>query len=122
MDHLLLVEDDKVIGESLQDAFEEYGYQVTWIQHGEVAQQALKAHSFDLVILDLVLPQISGLEILQSLRIDDKITPVIIITANNFPDERKQCIVAGANNFIGKPFELDDLINNIEILLLARDD
>ncbi|MEE9452583.1 MAG: response regulator [Gammaproteobacteria bacterium] len=65
MSHLLLVEDDRVIGSSLKTIFEDSGYQVTWLQHGELAQQILQASSFDLIILDLGLPQVSGLEILQ---------------------------------------------------------
>ena len=88
MSHLLLIEDDEIIGENLQTVFEESGYQVTWLQRGEVAKQAVLASRFDLVILDLTLPKVSGLEILKSLRAGDKVTPVIVITANDCLEER----------------------------------
>ena len=65
MPHLLfLVEDDKVIGESVQDFFTEYGYQVTWEERGDIAQEILKVHPFSLIIIDFNLPQVTGLELI----------------------------------------------------------
>lgn len=118
--HLLLVEDDKTIGESLQDGLTECGFQVTWLQRGEIAREALAAHSFDLIILDFNLPQVSGLELVQFLRINDTVTPVIMITANDSPEDKQLYLSAGVNKLFGKPFELDALLSSIDALLLAE--
>jgi len=119
MSHLLLIEDDEIIGESLQDAFNEYNYQVTWLQRGDIAQEILKMHTFDLVILDFTLPKISGIKLAQFMRGNHDSTPIIMITANNFAEEKQQCHAVGINAIFGKPFAFDELHLCVEKLLLV---
>jgi len=119
MSHLFLVEDDTILGESVQDFFTEFDYQVTWAQHGDTAQEMLTAHAFDLLILDFNLPKRSGLQLIQFVRGNHDNTPIIMITANSNEDDIRQCHEAGINALFGKPFELDALLKCVEALLLA---
>jgi len=119
MPHLLLVEDDTVIGESVRDGLNEYGYVVTWEQRGDAAQEILQAHNFNLIILDFTLPKVTGLTLIQSMRSNQDNTPIVMITANINEAEIRQCHAAGVDVLFDKPFELDDLLLCIEKLLAA---
>jgi two-component system OmpR family response regulator/two-component system response regulator QseB len=106
---ILLVEDDRMIGESVRSALRQEGYAVDWMRDGRAADAALSSESFDLVLLDLGLPQRDGLDVLRALRDRKNATPVIILTARDAVADRVRGLDAGADDYVVKPFELDEL-------------
>ena len=106
---ILLVEDDRMIGESVRSALRQEGHAVDWMRDGRAADAALSSESFDLVLLDLGLPQRDGLEVLRALRDRKDTTPVIILTARDAVADRVRGLDAGADDYVVKPFELDEL-------------
>jgi DNA-binding response OmpR family regulator len=107
---VLLVEDDRMIGESLRTALRRSGYAVDWVRDGKAADSTMATERFDLVLLDLGLPQRDGIDVLQALRARGDRTPVIIVTARDARDARVRGLDAGADDYVVKPFELDDLL------------
>jgi two-component system OmpR family response regulator/two-component system response regulator QseB len=107
---ILLVEDDRMIGESLRNALRQSGYAVDWVRDGRAADGTLATERFDLVLLDLGLPQRDGMEVLQALRARGDATPVIVLTARDGLSSRVQGLDAGADDYVVKPFELDELL------------
>ncbi len=114
---LLLVEDDRMIGESLRNALRGCGYAVDWVRDGRAADGTLATERFDLVLLDLGLPQRDGIEVLQALRARGDRTPVIVLTARDSLASRVQGLDAGADDYLVKPFELDELLARIRAVL-----
>jgi two-component system OmpR family response regulator/two-component system response regulator QseB len=107
---LLLVEDDRMIGESLRNALRQSGYAADWVRDGRAADATLSTERFDLVLLDLGLPQLDGMEVLRAMRARGDRTPVIVLTARDAVASRVQGLDAGADDYIVKPFELDELL------------
>ncbi len=114
---ILLVEDDKMIGESLRNALRKDGYVVNWVQNGATADIALRDEEYDLTILDLGLPDQSGLEVLQALRKRNNPVPVLILTARDSVSDRVKGLDAGADDYLLKPFALEELEARIRTLL-----
>lgn len=114
---LLLAEDDRMIGESLEEALRKEGYAVDWAKDGQEAELALRTHSYDLILLDLGLPRKEGLEVLSAYRKSEGSTPVLIITARDATSDRVQGLDAGADDYLIKPFDLDELYARIRALL-----
>jgi DNA-binding response OmpR family regulator len=106
---VLLVEDDRMIAEGLQTALRQDGHTVDWVQDGVLATEALHASKFDLVLLDLGLPRRGGIEVLRELRSRSDATPVIILTARDEVADRVAGLDAGADDYVVKPFDLDEL-------------
>jgi two-component system OmpR family response regulator/two-component system response regulator QseB len=106
---ILLVEDDRMIGDSVRAALRQEGHVVDWMRDGRAADAALASETFDVVLLDLGLPQRDGLEVLQALRARKDRTPVIILTARDALADRVRGLDAGADDYVVKPFELDEL-------------
>jgi two-component system, OmpR family, response regulator QseB len=106
---VLLVEDDSMIAQGLQTALRQEGYAVDWMRDGRSAAAALRTTAFDLVLLDLGLPERDGLEVLRELRRRGDATPVIILTARDEVRDRVQGLDAGADDYIVKPFDLDEV-------------
>jgi two-component system OmpR family response regulator/two-component system response regulator QseB len=107
---LLLVEDDRMIGESLRNALRQSGWAVDWVRDGRAAESTLASERFDLVLLDLGLPQRDGMDVLRGLRARGDATPVIVLTARDALAARVQGLDAGADDYVVKPFELDELL------------
>jgi DNA-binding response OmpR family regulator len=107
---LLLVEDDRMIGESVRTALRQAGHAVDWVRDGRAAETSLATESFDLVLLDLGLPQRDGIEVLRLLRGRGDRTPVIVVTARDALASRVEGLDAGADDYLVKPFELDELL------------
>jgi two-component system, OmpR family, response regulator QseB len=106
---VLLVEDDRMIAQGLQTALRQDGYTVDWMADGKSADAALQSSQFDLVLLDLGLPERDGLTVLRELRRHGNATPVIILTARDELQDRVDGLDAGADDYIVKPFDLDEV-------------
>ncbi len=107
---VLLVEDDRMIGENLRSALRQSGYAVDWVRDGRAADGSTATERFDLVLLDLGLPQRDGLDVLQAMRARGDRTPVIVVTARDALESRVRGLDAGADDYVVKPFELDELL------------
>ncbi len=114
---LLLVEDDTMIGEAVHEALQGEGYAVDWTRDGGQADAALAAQSYDLVLLDLGLPGRDGLAVLRALRARKDRTPVLIATARDGVARRIEGLDAGADDYVLKPYDLDELLARIRALL-----
>ncbi|MFZ6725926.1 response regulator [Undibacterium sp. MH2W] len=114
---ILLVEDDVMIGENIQIALESESNFVDWLDNGIEAEKLLLKHSYDVVLLDLSLPQRDGIEILNSLRKRGDTVPVLIMTARDTVPERVSALYAGADDYLVKPFDLDELIARMHALV-----
>lgn len=114
---LLLVEDDTMIGESVLDLLRGEQYAVDWVRDGEAADSALRTQDYDLVLLDLGLPKMDGLAVLRQLRARRNRVPVLIATARDALKQRVEGLDAGADDYVLKPYELDELLARIRALL-----
>jgi two-component system response regulator QseB len=115
---LLLVEDDVMIGEVVLDLLRAEHYAVDWVKDGEMADTALmQSQNYDLVLLDLGLPRKDGLEVLRSMRGRKDRTPVLVATARDSVSQRIAGLDAGADDYVLKPYDLDELLARIRALL-----
>lgn len=114
---LLLVEDDPMIGEAVLELLRGERYAVDWVRDGDMADTALRSASYDLVLLDLGLPRRDGLDVLRALRARRDRTPVLIATARDAVAQRVQGLDAGADDYVLKPYALDELLARIRALL-----
>lgn len=117
---LLLAEDDIKLAEYLVRNLKSSGYVVEWADNGVDAEFLALEEDFDCVILDLGLPQKSGLEVLRSWRTQKLDTPVLILTARDSWQERVDGLRAGADDYLGKPFKIEELLARLEAILRRR--
>ncbi len=113
---ILLVEDDELLGDGLRTGLVQYGYTVDWLKDGLAADQALRTENFDVVVLDLGLPKLTGITVLQQLRSRGQITPVLILTARESIEDRVRGLDSGADDYLTKPFDLDELCARMRAL------
>ncbi|ABX14375.1 two component transcriptional regulator, winged helix family [Burkholderia multivorans ATCC 17616] len=106
---ILLVEDDRMIAEGVRKALRSDGFAVDWVQDGESALTALGGESYDLLLLDLGLPKRDGIDVLRTLRARGLSLPVLIVTARDAIADRVKGLDAGADDYLVKPFDLDEL-------------
>lgn len=106
---ILLIEDDKVIGSALREQVEADGHSVDWVLRLDTASDALAGAQFDLILLDLMLPDGRGIPFLKSLRKSGSKVPVMILTALDQISDRIEGLNAGADDYLVKPFDLDEL-------------
>ncbi len=114
---LLLVEDDIQLGDGLRVALRQEGYAVDWAKDGEEAELALKVESYDIVLLDLGLPIKSGVEVLDKLRAEGSDVPVIVLTSRDTTLDRVEGLDKGADDYLVKPFDMDELSARIRSIL-----
>ena len=114
---LLLVEDDELLGDAVKTGLTQFGYIVDWLKDGEAARSVIKSESFELIILDLGLPKLSGMRLLQAIRHDQNTTPVILLTARDSIQDRIAGLDNGADDDISKPFDLNELSARIRALV-----
>ena len=114
---ILLVEDDAMIGESVVDGLKAEGYAVDWVRDGKEADVAAGATPYSLVILDLGLPRRDGIEVLKSIRARRIDVPVLVMTARDTVRDRIKGLDAGADDYLVKPFDLDELTARARALL-----
>lgn len=117
---ILLAEDDRMIGEAVFAGLKDCRYAVDWVKNGQAADTALCAQNYDLLLLDLGLPQQDGLTVLQRLRQRQDGTPVLILTARDDLDSRVAGLDGGADDYIVKPFEMAELLARIRAVLRRR--
>ena len=114
---VLITEDDPNVAEALQFSLRQCGYAVDCISNGALADQALKDNVFDLLILDLGLPKLDGFEVLRRLRKRNSKLPVLILSGRETPNEKVQGLDLGADDYLVKPFSLDELHARVRALL-----
>ena len=117
---LLLVEDDSMIGESLEESLRSENYAVDWVRDGRQAELALEHDWYDLILLDLGLPGKQGLEILLNYRKHKGQAAVLILTARDASTDRVKGLDSGADDYLIKPFDLDELLARIRALLRRK--
>lgn len=111
---LLIVEDDEVMGKALAKGCREAGHECTWLKNGREAGELMRTHSFDAVLLDIMLPGQTGLELLSQYRAAGHRTPVIMLTALGSVEERVAGLQAGADDYLVKPFAMAELLARLE--------
>ncbi|HWI81031.1 response regulator transcription factor [Ramlibacter sp.] len=114
---LLLVEDDPMIGEAVLDALRSEHYAVDWVRDGAMADTALRTENYDLVLLDLGLPGRDGLDVLRAMRARHQATPVLVATARDAVGDRIAGLDAGADDYVVKPYDTDELLARIRALI-----
>ena len=117
---LLLVEDDPMIGEGVRQGLRQDGFAVDWVRDGQAAELAVANGVYDLVVLDLGLPRKDGFEVLAGLRRKGNSVPVLILTARDAVADRIKGLDSGADDYVVKPFDLDELGARIRALLRRR--
>lgn len=117
---ILLVEDDVLLGDATRIGLQQVGYSVDWLKDGLAAKHALEAETFDTILLDLGLPKLAGLELLRHVRAQSITTPIIILTAREAVEDKIKGLDGGADDYISKPFDLDELCARIRALLRRR--
>ena len=113
---VLLVEDDPLLGSGVKEGLSQAGYTVDWVTDGDVAESVLRCEPFDMVVLDLGLPGRDGLEVVRALRERGQHTPVLILTARDAVDDRVRGLDSGADDYLPKPFDLDELCARLRAL------
>ena len=113
---ILLVEDDPELGDGLTVGLRQAGFAVDWLRDGHVADQALHSESFDFVVLDLGLPRLSGMEVLNRARARGQTMPILILTARDATGDKVSGLDAGADDYLVKPIDLDELTARIRAL------
>ncbi|MFZ9315058.1 MAG: response regulator [Burkholderiaceae bacterium] len=114
--NILVVEDDPLIAKGLETALGRSAHQVRWVSDGLEAGRVLRSQDFDLVILDLGLPKRSGLEVLEDLRRSGSLVRVLILSARDATQDRVQGLDMGADDYLTKPFELEELLARVRAL------
>ncbi|RAZ88593.1 DNA-binding response regulator [Mesorhizobium hawassense] len=118
---LLLVEDDLILGSSLKKALEKHAYGVDWMQDGEAAIAGLEDLAFDVVVLDVNLPGVDGIEVLRSARKNRNDVPILLLTARDTSLQKVEGLDSGADDYLIKPFDLDELLARLRALIRRRE-
>ncbi|OGA13933.1 MAG: DNA-binding response regulator [Betaproteobacteria bacterium RIFCSPLOWO2_12_FULL_63_13] len=117
---LLLVEDDPMIGEGVRKGLRQEGFAVDWVQDGRAAERAIDNDVYDLLLLDLGLPGKDGIDVLASLRRRGNAIPVLILTARDAVSDRVKGLDIGADDYLVKPFDLEELSARVRALLRRK--
>ena len=114
---ILLVEDDRLLGDGVKAGLAGAGFAVDWVRDGEAALAALAAESFTAIVLDLGLPRRDGLSVLSALRASGNPVPVLVLTARDQVVDKVRCLDLGADDYVVKPFDLDELAARLRALV-----
>jgi two-component system OmpR family response regulator/two-component system response regulator QseB len=114
---ILVVEDDPPLGDGIKAGLTQAGFAADWVQDGVSAELALRTASFAAVVLDLGLPRLTGLELLRRMRAAGNKTPVLILTARDAVGDRIRGLDSGADDYVVKPFDLDELGARLRALI-----
>jgi DNA-binding response OmpR family regulator len=113
---ILLIEDDQLLGDGIQAGLAQAGFAVDWVQDGAAGEAALKTEPYAALVLDLGLPKLSGMELLRRLRALGNKVPVLILTARDTIDDRVKGLDSGADDYLVKPFDLNELAARLRAL------
>jgi two-component system, OmpR family, response regulator len=119
-DSILVVEDEEKIARLLELELEYEGYNVTKVTDGLEAFEAYKNGKWELILLDVMLPGISGIELLRRIRLTDKITPILLLTAKDSVEDKISGLDYGANDYITKPFQIEEVLARIRAALRVK--
>lgn len=114
---ILLVEDESDLAELIRINLEIEGYKVSVAGHGAIAIQRLKSESFDLVIMDIMMPSMDGITATQHIRLTNNDIPIMILSASNSSKDRISGLKAGADDYMSKPFELEEMMLRVQKLI-----
>lgn len=114
---ILLVEDEEALGLIIKDSLETRGFEVVYVRDGKVAYDFYIADKPALILLDVMLPSESGLSIAEKIRLENKHTPILFLTARTLPQDVLNGYMAGGNDYLKKPFDMEELIIRIKVLL-----
>jgi len=117
---ILLIEDDAILGRALKEAFESHAYGVDWFSNGEDALSSIQALSYELMILDLGLPTVGGIDVLRTIRKKGNNIPVLILSAQNNVRSRVDGLDNGGDDYLTKPFDLDELLARVRALVRRK--
>ncbi|MDR3371793.1 response regulator transcription factor [Rhodoferax sp.] len=117
---VLLVEDDPLIGEAVRVGLARLGITIDWVRDGELGLQCARSEPFDAVVLDLGLPKRDGMQVLRDLRGGGHLMPILVVTARDALSDRVAGLDAGANDYILKPFEMDELAARLRSAIRSR--
>ncbi|WP_439241079.1 MULTISPECIES: response regulator [unclassified Lonepinella] len=117
---ILVIEDDPLIGNGLNIGLTKSGFLVDWFTDGKTGFEAIKSADYDAVVLDLTLPKMDGLAILQQWRADNQDVPILILTARDTLDERIHGLQRGADDYLCKPFALAEVVARLQALIRRR--
>jgi DNA-binding response OmpR family regulator len=113
---ILLTEDNLIVGKSIKQILENKKYLVDWVQDGESCETALGTTNFDIIILDINLPDISGIEIIKKIRSKKNYTPILVLSARNSIENKIEGLDLGADDYLTKPFDYKELLARIKSL------
>ena len=119
---VLLVEDDASLGYVICDNLNIKGYEVTWCRDGEEGYGAFHQKSLDLCILDIMLPKKDGFRLAREIRLHNNAVPILFLTAKSMLEDKLEGFRSGADDFICKPFSMDELIYRMEVFLRRKND
>ena len=114
---VLVVEDDKLLGDGIRTGLSQAGFAVDWVEDGALGEAALATGDYAVVVLDLGLPKLSGLDLLRRLRTSGNSVPVLILTARDAVEDRVKGLDSGADDYVVKPFDLDELAARLRALI-----
>lgn len=117
MPHLLLAEDDSAIGKAIKDGLETAGFKVTWVKDGTAVLPLIEQAPFNLLILDLMLPGLDGMEVCLEIRRHRQSLPILMVTARDAVADRVDGLNSGADDYMTKPFEFPELLARVKALL-----
>lgn len=113
---ILLTEDNFIVGKSIKQILENKKYLIDWVQDGESCETALNTTNFDIIILDINLPDISGIEIIKKIRSKKNYTPILVLSARNSIENKIEGLNLGADDYLTKPFDYEELLARIKSL------
>lgn len=114
---ILLVEDDEALSFIVKDNLEQNSYQVDLAENGEIALEFFNNKKYDMIILDVMLPKVDGFEVAQRIRRKDEQVPIIFLTARSMTEDKITALTLGADDYIPKPFSMEELLLKIKIFL-----
>jgi len=113
---VLLVEDDRLLGDSLTEYLQSEGFITDWVYDPREVMDLLEVSSYDVIVLDLMMPHIGGEELIKAIREKDKETPILVLTAKQRLEDKRTCFELGADDYLTKPFEMEELVLRLKAL------
>ena len=113
---VLLVEDDRLLGDSLTEYLQSEGFITDWVYDPREVMDLLEVSRYDVIVLDLMMPHIGGEELIKAVREKDKETPILVLTAKQRLEDKRTCFELGADDYLTKPFEMEELTLRLKAL------